>query len=474
MTAASVVPDLTGQVALVTGAARGQGRSHSLALAEAGAAVAVLDICRDLDVPAYSLGTRAELDAVVGAVTAAGGRALPIVADVRDPASVADAVAAVEAEFGRLDVLVNNAAIVTSAPFWELTEAQWCAVVDTNLSGVWRTTKAAAPLLRRSPRGRIVHISSTAGARAVPEFAHYVAAKHGVVGLTRAMAIELAADGVTVNAMLPGAVASPMLDGLADELGLTPDDVHKRWLHDQLLVEVIPPSDVTGALLWLLSDSARHVTGHCLAVDGGALGPLDDRSRRSTWARFDGKVVLITGGARGQGRSHALTFASEGADVAFCDIAAQLDTVPYPMAQPADLDETVKLVEELDRRCVGDVADVRDLAQMHAFVERAKTELGRVDFLLANAGIFSFGTVAEHGPTTWQDMIDTNLTGVFHAMRAVLPAMIEQGYGRIVATSSMAGKTGLRQRRPLLRGQVGRDRAGQVGGAGGRRRTGSP
>ena len=101
---------------------------------------------------------------------------------------------------------------------------------------------------------------------------------------------------------------------------------------------------------------------------------------------------------------------------------------------------------------------------MQAFVDRAKTELGRVDFLLANAGIFSFGTVAELDDTTWQDMIDTNLTGVFHAMRAVLPTMIEQKYGRIVATSSMAGKLGLRQRRPLRRGQVGRDRAGQVGG----------
>jgi SDR family mycofactocin-dependent oxidoreductase len=158
--------------------------------------------------------------------------------------------------------------------------------------------------------------------------------------------------------------------------------------------------------------------------------------------RFDGKVVLITGGARGQGRSHALKFASEGADVAFCDIAAQIDTVPYPMGRQADLAETVKLVEELDRRCVGDVADVRDLAQVQAFVDRAKTELGRVDFLLANAGIFSFGTVAELDSTTWQDMIDTNLTGVFHAMRAVLPTMIEQGSGRIVATSSMAGKLG--------------------------------
>lgn len=158
--------------------------------------------------------------------------------------------------------------------------------------------------------------------------------------------------------------------------------------------------------------------------------------------KFDGKVVLITGGARGQGRSHALTFAKEGADVAFCDIASQIDTVPYPMSRPADLDETVKLVEELDRRCVGVTADVRDRGAVEAFAERARTELGRIDFLLANAGIFSFSTIAEMDETTWTHMIDTNLTGVFHAMRAVLPTMIEQNYGRIVATSSMAGKMG--------------------------------
>ncbi len=268
---ASTLPDLTGQVALVTGAARGQGRSHCLALAEAGADIAALDVCRDLDVPTYPLATRADLDDVVAEVERRGQRALPLVADVRSPEAVAAAVAGVERALGRLDVLVNNAAIVTSAPFWELTEQQWGAVVDTNLSGVWRTTRAAVALLRRSPRGRIVNISSTGGVRAVPDFAHYVAAKHGVVGLTRAMAIELAGDRVTVNAILPGAVDSPMLAGLADELGLTPDDVHKRWLHDQLLVEVIPPAEVTGALLWLLSDAAQHVTGHCLAVDGGAL-----------------------------------------------------------------------------------------------------------------------------------------------------------------------------------------------------------
>ncbi|MQA16670.1 MAG: mycofactocin-coupled SDR family oxidoreductase [Pseudonocardiaceae bacterium] len=158
--------------------------------------------------------------------------------------------------------------------------------------------------------------------------------------------------------------------------------------------------------------------------------------------KFDGKVVMITGGARGQGRSHALTFAGEGADIAFCDIASQLDTVPYPMATPDDLQETIRLVEDLDRRCVAATADVRDRGQIDGFAEQARTELGRIDFCLANAGIFTFSTVAEMDDHTWTQTIDTNLTGVFHAMRAVLPAMVEQGFGRIVATSSMAGKLG--------------------------------
>ncbi|MBW0109686.1 mycofactocin-coupled SDR family oxidoreductase [Pseudonocardia oceani] len=158
--------------------------------------------------------------------------------------------------------------------------------------------------------------------------------------------------------------------------------------------------------------------------------------------KFDGKVVLITGGARGQGRSHAVAFAREGADIAFCDIAAQLDSVPYPMSRPEDLDETVRQVEDLDRRCVAVTADVRDAAQVQDFVDRARTDLGRVDVLLANAGVFTFSTIAEMSDDVWKEMIDVNLTGVFHAMRAVLPAMVEQGSGRIIATSSTAGKMG--------------------------------
>lgn len=266
-----MAPDLTGQVALVTGGARGQGRGHCLALAAAGATVGVLDVCRDLEVPAYPLATEADLHEVVATVTGAGGRAVPLVADVRDGAEVGAAVDTLVAAYGRLDIVVNNAAVVTSAPFWEITETEWDAVVDIGLTGTWRVARAATPHVRRSPRGRIVNIASTGGRRAIPEFAHYVAAKHGVVGLTRAMAIELAPDGVTVNAILPGAVDSPMLAGLADELGLAPDEVHKRWLHDQPLAEVLTVGEITGALMWLLGDDARRVTGHCLAVDGGAL-----------------------------------------------------------------------------------------------------------------------------------------------------------------------------------------------------------
>jgi SDR family mycofactocin-dependent oxidoreductase len=159
-------------------------------------------------------------------------------------------------------------------------------------------------------------------------------------------------------------------------------------------------------------------------------------------ARLDGKVALITGGARGQGRSHALTLAREGADIVICDIAEQIETVPYGMGTQEQLDETAGMVEDLDRRCMAVKADVRDAGQMKKVAQDAVSEFGKIDILCANAGIFSFGTVAGMSEQMWRDMIDTNLTGVFNAMRAVVPSMIEQNYGRIVATSSMAGRAG--------------------------------
>jgi SDR family mycofactocin-dependent oxidoreductase len=158
--------------------------------------------------------------------------------------------------------------------------------------------------------------------------------------------------------------------------------------------------------------------------------------------RFDGKTVFITGGARGQGRSHAVAFAREGADIVVCDAVAPIDTVPYDLPTPDDLDETVRQVEDLDRRCVAEQADVRDHAAVESVVERGIAQFGKIDICLANAGIFTFSTIADMDDTTWNTMIDVNLTGVFHTLRAVLPSMREQGSGRIIATSSMAGKMG--------------------------------
>jgi SDR family mycofactocin-dependent oxidoreductase len=158
--------------------------------------------------------------------------------------------------------------------------------------------------------------------------------------------------------------------------------------------------------------------------------------------RFAGQVVLISGGARGQGRSHAEAFAREGADIAICDIAEPIDTVLYDLASKSDLVETAKSVEALGVQCLADVADVRDGAQMNDFVAKTIDKYGRIDVCLANAGIFTASPVVEMSDQIWQEMIDTNLTGVFNTVRAVLPTMISQRGGKIVATSSMAGKSG--------------------------------
>lgn len=160
-------------------------------------------------------------------------------------------------------------------------------------------------------------------------------------------------------------------------------------------------------------------------------------------ARFEGRRVLITGGGRGQGRNHALRFAREGADVALLDIASgELATVPYPLADAADLAESAALVEAEGRRALAIEADVRSPEQMGAAVARVLEEWGGIDVLVANAGIVTYGPLAEMDAETWGTMIDVNLTGAFNTVRAAVPAMVEAGFGRVVAISSMAGRAG--------------------------------
>ncbi|BDZ64223.1 mycofactocin-coupled SDR family oxidoreductase [Agromyces mangrovi Wang et al. 2018] len=154
---------------------------------------------------------------------------------------------------------------------------------------------------------------------------------------------------------------------------------------------------------------------------------------------LDGKVAFITGGSRGQGRAHAVTCAREGADVVIIDTVEQISTVQYPMATQADIDETVSQVEALDRRIVAEVGDVRKQADLDRAVARGVAELGRVDILIANAGIFSLAPAHELSEEAWDDMIAVNLTGVWKSAKAVLPHMVEQGGGSIVMTSSING-----------------------------------
>ena len=157
-----------------------------------------------------------------------------------------------------------------------------------------------------------------------------------------------------------------------------------------------------------------------------------------------GKVALITGGARGQGRAHATTLAREGADIVLCDVAAPLEEVDYPLATPADVEQTVRTVESFDRRCLAVTADVRDLAAMQSVVDDAIAAFGRIDVVVANAGIAGSDPIATMSEQRWRTMIDINLTGVFTTFRAVLPHMIQRGSGRLVATSSIVAGTGAR------------------------------
>jgi SDR family mycofactocin-dependent oxidoreductase len=158
---------------------------------------------------------------------------------------------------------------------------------------------------------------------------------------------------------------------------------------------------------------------------------------------LDGQVALITGGARGQGRSHAVALAREGCDIALCDIAAPIDGIGYPMASEEDLNETVRLVEKEGQRALGVVADMRDTEQVDAFVDQAVEAFGRIDVLCANHGVVNFATVETMTDEMWDAVVDTNLTGIFKVLRAVIPTMKAAHYGRIIVTSSSGGRAGV-------------------------------
>jgi NAD(P)-dependent dehydrogenase (short-subunit alcohol dehydrogenase family) len=268
---------LGGKVAVVTGAARGIGRACAVRFAMEGARVALLDVAGAIDGVPYRLGSKSQLDCTQDLCRAAGAAAVAAIVDVRDPRAIRDAVDLTIERFGRIDILVNNAGIAAPSgkAAHEIDEDEWQLMIDVDLSGAWRMLKAVsgAMLLRRS--GSIINIASTAGMVGYRHFAGYVAAKHGVIGLTRAAALDFAPLKVRVNAICPGSVRDDpetegrMLSEIARSLSVPIEEYEETFVQAQPMNALIEPRDVSGTAVWLASDDARQVTGAIIAVDGG-------------------------------------------------------------------------------------------------------------------------------------------------------------------------------------------------------------
>jgi NAD(P)-dependent dehydrogenase (short-subunit alcohol dehydrogenase family) len=268
---------LSGKVAIVTGAARGIGRACSLAFAAAGADLVLLDIGHDLpDVP-YPLGSSSQLAHTARLCREQGAAAHTVEADVRDLDALRAVVETSVERFGRLDIVVNNAGIVAPAgkAVHEITPDEWQLLLDVDVSGAWRLITAAGPVLTRQRHGSIINVASTAGLVGYRAFAGYVTAKHALIGLTRAAALDLAPLKVRVNALCPGSVRDDaMLEGrmlaeIARALAIPVDEHEETFISAQPMNTLIEPDDVAAAAVWLASDESRQVTGSVITVDGG-------------------------------------------------------------------------------------------------------------------------------------------------------------------------------------------------------------
>ncbi|HEX5851852.1 MAG TPA: SDR family oxidoreductase [Solirubrobacteraceae bacterium] len=261
----------------ITGAARGVGRATALAFAREGANVLLSDICAPIEECPYQLGTAEQLEESASKCRALGSRVATAVLDVREQEQIAAAVERCHSELGQIDVLVNNAGLVgpAGAPAHELDESEWTTMVDVDLNGPWRCAKAVLPDMLARRGGAIVNVASTAGMVAFPFFANYVAAKHGLIGLTRALALDYAPHSIRVNAICPTSVRdepeldSAMLGGVASMLGVDAEDYEALSLPHHPLGSLVSGGDVAAAIVWLCSAGAGRVTGAVIPVDAG-------------------------------------------------------------------------------------------------------------------------------------------------------------------------------------------------------------
>jgi SDR family mycofactocin-dependent oxidoreductase len=269
---------LAGKAAFVTGGARGNGRAIALALARAGADVAIADIVRPVETVPYAGSGPADLDSVQAAIQDAGVSCLTTVADVRRLEELTAAVDAAVDAFGGLDIVVASAGIFSGGmPVHEMRPELWAEMLAVNVTGAWNTVRATIPALLDRGSGAITFVSSTSALGGVANFAHYVTAKHGVTGLMRAVAAEYGPAWIRSNAVCPTGVDTPMIDndwyhGLLRRDGQESRETMLAGLRGMhmLPISLVQPEDIAEAVLWLSSPAARYVTGVNLPVDGGA------------------------------------------------------------------------------------------------------------------------------------------------------------------------------------------------------------
>jgi (+)-trans-carveol dehydrogenase len=268
------------KVAFITGAARGQGRSHAIRLAQEGADIIAVDLCAQVDSAPYVMSTPEDLAQTVKEVEALDRRIVATQADVRDFEALKAALDDGVSHLGRLDVVSANAGIASFGQAVDLSEQSWQDMIDINLTGVWHTAKAAIPHLKAGGQGgSIVITSSAAGLTPYQNMAHYVAAKHGLVGLMRTLALELAPDMIRVNSLHPTSVNTDMIQNAATYHLFAPDlesptieQIGERLLGQNALpISWIEPVDMSNGVLWLASDESRYVTGVALPIDAGML-----------------------------------------------------------------------------------------------------------------------------------------------------------------------------------------------------------
>ncbi|MFE7420451.1 mycofactocin-coupled SDR family oxidoreductase [Rhodococcus sp. NPDC057529] len=271
---------LDGKVAFITGAARGQGRSHAVKLAQEGANIIAVDICAPVESAPYAMASADDLQETVRLVEAAGGKIVSRIADVRDLAALSAAVEEGVEQFGRLDIILGNAGVCTYGKLATMSEEQFDEMIEIDLTGVWKTVRAGAQaMIDAGNGGSIILTSSTAGLRNLNEIGHYVAAKHGVTGLAKALANELAPHNIRVNSLHPSNCETMMMTNTGvikmfrpDLESPTLDDAKDGFASIHLLdTPWVQPEDVSNAILFLVSDDARFITGAAIPVDAGML-----------------------------------------------------------------------------------------------------------------------------------------------------------------------------------------------------------